>query len=145
MLVVIMKTKSFFFLLDFPLSFSGSIPVKDTVWGIVIIVLAILSVVILVPIFICLATYGTKNIVKSITLSNNSATPLPLVSATDCGETSGLLTSSDVINNCWPGTSYERSNSVSYGTSQPIDPDNSDGRKLRSVSVGSRSQSGKFL
>lgn len=116
---------------------------KDTVWGIVIIVLAIMSVVILVPIFICLATYGTKNIVKSITVTNNSATPL--VSATDCGETSGLLTSSDVINNCWPGTSYERSNSVSYGTSQQTDPDDSDGKKLRSVSVAGRSHSGKFL
>lgn len=116
---------------------------RDTVWGIVIIVLAILTVAILVPLFICLATYGTKSIVKSITLSNQAT---PLISATDCGETSGLLTSSEAVNNCWPGTSYERSNSFSYGTPHQAETtEDADKRKFCSMTAVSGTQAGKFL
>ncbi|GIX73771.1 uncharacterized protein CDAR_445001 [Caerostris darwini] len=89
------------------------IPVKDTVWGIVVIVIAILAVMIFVPMFIFLATHGTRSIVKLISVPNQ---PTPLSNAAECGERSGLLTSSESANNCWPGTSYD---SYSYGAVQP--------------------------
>lgn len=99
--------------------------------------------IIFVPLFCCLATYGTKNIVKSITLSNQAT---PLIPTTDCGEASGLLTSSEMVTNCWPGTSYERSNSFSYGTSHQAEPPSStDGKQCRSMSEIAQPHKGKVL
>lgn len=106
--------------------FLGIIPVPDTVWGIVVIVIAIICIIVFVPLFCCLATYGTRSIVRSVTLTNPAT---PLLPTADCGETSGLLTSSDVISNCWPGTSYERSNSLSYGTSNKPESSSNTGTK----------------
>ncbi|KAG8199476.1 hypothetical protein JTE90_009324 [Oedothorax gibbosus] len=91
------------------------IPVKDTVWGIIIIVAAIILIFIFVPTFCYLATYGTRSFVKSVLIPNQ---PTPLSNAVDCGETSGLLTSSEAVTNNWPGTSYDRRNSFSYGVAQ---------------------------
>ncbi|XP_035225045.1 uncharacterized protein LOC118197609 isoform X2 [Stegodyphus dumicola] len=101
----------------------GVIPVKNTVWGIVVIVIAVISVIVFVPMFCFLATSGTRSIVKSVTVPNHATPLLPTV---DCGETSGLLTSSEAVINCWPGTSYERSYSFSYGTAQNLEPSRSE-------------------
>ncbi|KFM79736.1 hypothetical protein X975_26265, partial [Stegodyphus mimosarum] len=99
------------------------IPVKNAVWGIVVIVIAVISVIVFVPMFCFLATSGTRSIVKSVTVPNHATPLLPTV---DCGETSGLLTSSEAVINCWPGTSYERSYSFSYGTAQNLEPSTSE-------------------
>lgn len=103
----------------FFISILGIIPVRDTVWGIVLIVLAVLCTLIFVPMFLYLAIYGTRSFVKSVMIPNQ---PTPLLNATDCGENAGLLTSSEAVTNCWPGTSYERSYSFSYGSAQNAEP-----------------------
>ncbi|KAF8767639.1 hypothetical protein HNY73_020565 [Argiope bruennichi] len=105
------------------------IPVKDTVWGIVAIVGAILAIIIFVPCMIYLAFSGTQNIVKLVTLPND---PTPLLNAADCGESSSLLTSSEAANICWPGTSYD---SCNYGTVQHNEYSvNTESKKIRSPS-----------
>lgn len=92
------------------------IPVQNTVWGIVVIVIAILIILVFVPMFIFLAINGTRNVVKSVTVPNQ---PTPLSNAAECGEGSSLLTSSDAMNSCWPGTSYD---SFNYSTTQQAEP-----------------------
>ncbi|XP_054723964.1 uncharacterized protein LOC129234097 [Uloborus diversus] len=109
------------------------ISVRDTVWAIVVIVMALISVIIMVPLFCCLAIYGTRSVVKSVTLTNPAATAL--LPAGDQGEIFGLLTSSDAAMNVWPGSSYDRSLSLSYGTNQYMEPSTSSGvNRFRSQS-----------
>ncbi|GFU49186.1 uncharacterized protein TNCV_2674821 [Trichonephila clavipes] len=117
------------------------IPVKNTVWGIVVIVLAILVILIFVPVFIFLAVNGTRNIVKSVTIPNQ---PTPLSNAAESGEGSSLLTSSDAMNNCWPGTSYD---SFSYSGTQQAGPSVTKEPKKtsRSRKEIEESQENKFL
>ncbi|GFT82608.1 uncharacterized protein NPIL_273481 [Nephila pilipes] len=117
------------------------IPVKDTVWGIVVIVIAILVILVFVPMFIFLAIFGTRTVVKSVTVSNQ---PTPLSNAAECGEASSLLTSSDAMNNAWPGTSYD---SFSYGTAQKAETSvTKEPKKIpRSRNEIEESQENKFL
>ncbi|GBN62661.1 hypothetical protein AVEN_136527-1 [Araneus ventricosus] len=116
------------------------IPVKDTVWGIVAIVGAILAILIFVPCMCFLAISGTQNIVKLVTLPND---PTPLLNTAACGETSSLLTSSEAANICWPGTSYD---SCNYGTVQHGEySGNNEPKKSHSHSQIEESQENKFL
>ncbi|XP_015903439.1 uncharacterized protein [Parasteatoda tepidariorum] len=106
------------------------IPTKNVVWGIVVIFIAIVAVLVFVPVFCYLATAGTRNIVKIVTVPNQAT---PLLSAADAGEATGLLTSSEAFSQCWPGSSYDSN----YGAAPAAGPSKS----LDSVTKTARSTS----
>lgn len=72
---------------------SCGVSLKDTIWGIVIITIGVVSLLVLVPMFCYLASYGTRSSVKSLTMPSE---PTPMYPTINDGETANLLTSSEI-------------------------------------------------
>lgn len=88
------------------------VSMKDTIWGIVVITLGVVSLVILVPVFCYLASYGTRSSVRSLTMP---VEPTPMYPTINDGETANLLTSSEIPPVMDSGE-FSRNTSMNYGT-----------------------------